>query len=182
MQITLNTNEVSDCVLAYVKEQLNLDDSNTFVVELNEDGITVLVNEDSTDSSASGNTAPTTERPAKKPRRTKAQIEADNKAEAERLAKATEAGAKDTSGNDVQSTQEPVAETQAVVVEAVGETTQEPLAPGDVDPSPQVDSTVVVEEPAEAPLKAEEPEVVTEPVTPKPTTSLFANLRKPNNQ
>ena len=53
MQITLNTNEVSQVVLDYVQAQLGLDDSNNFVVELNEDGITVLVNEDSNDGDQS---------------------------------------------------------------------------------------------------------------------------------
>ncbi len=194
MQITLNTNEVSDCVLSYVKDQLGLDDTNNFVVELHEDGITVHVNEDQQEQSSTAQT-PTSERPPKKPRRTKAQIEADNKAEAERLAKATEAGANgsDTSGNAVASTQQAVVETQVVQAEAAGVTTQEPSAPGtepEVDPSNAVDTTVVVEQPAEEPVietpatveepAAEEPVVETPPV--KPTTSLFANLRKPNNQ
>ena len=196
MQITLNTNEVSDCVLSYVKDQLGLDDTNNFVVELHEDGITVHVNEDQQEQSSTAQT-PTFERPPKKPRRTKAQIEADNKAEAERLAKATEAGANgsDTSGNAVASTQQAVVETQVVQAEAAGVTTQEPSAPGEKDPS--LDTAVVVEQPAEEPVVetpvvetpaeepaadpvAEEPVVETPPV--KPTTSLFANLRKPNNQ
>lgn len=194
MQITLNTNEVSDCVLSYVKDQLGLDDTNNFVVELHEDGITVHVNEDQQEQSSTTQT-PTSERPPKKPRRTKAQIEADNKAEAARLVKTTEAGANgsDTSGNAVASTQQAVVETQVVQAEAAGVTTQEPSDPGtepEVGPSNAVGATVVVEQPAEEPVietPAETPATVEEPaaeepVTPKPTTSLFANLRKPNNQ
>lgn len=184
MQITLNTNEVSECVLTYVKEQLGLDDTNNFVVELHEDGITVLVNEDQQDQGSAQ--VSTTERPAKKPRRTKAQIEADNKAEAERLAQATAASAQ--SGNAAESTEKPTAETPAVVVEAAGETTQEASAPGnepEVDPSNAVGTTVVVKEQATEPVPentAAKPEVVEEEEPPrKPTQSLFANLRKPNN-
>jgi hypothetical protein len=142
MQITLNTNEVSQVVLDYVQAQLGLDDSNNFVVELNEDGITVLVNEDSTDADQA---KPQAEKPAsqkRQPRKPK-ETPVDPAAQSAAL------------GNAATSTKTPVAETPAVQAEAAGETTQEPSAPG---------------EPAE------------EPVTPKPTTSLFANLRKPNNQ
>lgn len=180
MQITLNTNEVSQVVLDYVQAQLGLDDSNNFVVELNEDGITVLVNEDSTDDQAK----PQAEKPARQkrqPRKPKETPPVDPAAQSAAL------------GNAATSTQASVAETPAVQAEAAGETTQEPLAPGNEEPSTQLDSPVVVEQPAEEPVVetpaveseaeapvVEEPVVETPPV--KPTTSLFANLRKPNNQ
>lgn len=182
MQITLNTNEVSQVVLDYVQAQLGLDDSNTFVVELNEDGITVLVNEDSTDDQ----TKPQAEKPARQkrqPRKPKETPPVDPAAQSAAM------------GNAATSTQTPVAETPAVQAEAAGVTTQDPLVPGEKNPS--LDTAVVVEQPAEKPVvetpvvkaTAEEPAadpVVEEPVvetTPvKPTTSLFANLRKPNNQ
>lgn len=178
MQITLNTNEVSQVVLDYVQAQLGLDDSNTFVVELNEDGITVLVNEDSTDDQ----TKPQAEKPARQkrqPRKPKEIPSVDLAAQSAAM------------GNAAKSTQTPVAETPAVQAEDAGETTQEPSAPGNKEPSSEVATTVAVEEPAADPVggevPAENPETVEEPaaeepVTPKPTTSLFANLRKPNNQ
>lgn len=193
MQITYNHSEVSQLVLDHVQNKLALDDSNTFIVELHEDGITVLVNEDSNESSQS---QPAGERPAKKPRRTKAQIEADNKAEAERLAAATAGKSEDT-----QTSTTSVADakpTAAVQVEAAGETTPEAsVSPGteaaQVDPTPEVAATVAVveEEPASEPEPADpvvetqaeaaneaEPEVEQQP---KPAQSLFANLRRPKN-
>lgn len=194
MQILLNENEVKVAITDYIQGLVTVSGEQAIQVELSEDGaIVFILNPDE----PAGFTSPasTDERPPKKSRRTKAQIEADNKAEAERLAKATEAGANgsDTSGNAVASTQQAVVETQVVQAEVAGETTQEPSAPGtepEVDPSNAVATTVVVEQPAEEPVietpatveepAAEEPVVETPPV--KPTTSLFANLRKPNNQ
>lgn len=188
MQITLNQAEVSQVVLDYVQNQLALDDSNTFTVELHEDGITVLVNEDSTETAAQPST---NERPAKKPRRTKAQIEADAKAEAERLA------ALDSGKSNVVTPTTSVVVAQATEnapVEAAGVISpNEVQSPGDepepetpVDPQPELDTPVDVAEP-ETPVEASneeaEPELQPEPVneTPKPTQSLFANLRRPKN-
>ena len=181
MQITHNAPEVSRIVLEYIQSSYNLDDSNDFNVEANEDGsFTVYVNEEVTASEASP--TPTGERPAKKPRRSKAQIEADNKAEAERKAEADLAAAGGTQGNAAASTEKPVAEAASAVVEAAGETTPEVSGDGEATPEtaaePIVETAVVVETKPEV-----EPDLTTE-VEPerKPTTSLFANLRKPNNQ
>lgn len=186
MQILLNQTDLTHAVLGYVNDFITVPEGATVVVEVGEDSTAVIYINEEGGEQPERETQPAGERPPKKPRRTKAQIEADNKAEAERLAQATAAGAnggEDTSGNAVASTEQAAVETPAVVAEAAGETTQEPSAPGEKDPS--LDTTVAVEEPAETvaetPATVEEP-VVEEPVTPKPTTSLFANLRKPNNQ
>ena len=67
---------------------------------------------------------------------------------------------------------------EPVTPEVAGETTQEASGLGEqaTDPSKSAKPAVVVEE------QAAEPEVAEEPVTTRPTQSLFANLRKPNNQ
>lgn len=189
MQITLNQAEVSDVVLAFVKDQLCLDDNNTLVVELHEDGITVLVNEDSTGAS----TQPAGDKPARKPRQPrKPKADADAKLEAERLA-ALETGKSPSTQTSTTSAQSaPV--TEPVVVEAVGDTSQtEAQSPGtkepEVDPSNAVATTVAVDPELAAELAAasvEEAEPVKEAQAEeepprKPTQSLFANLRKPNN-
>lgn len=186
MQITHNAPEVSRIVLEYIQSSYNLDDSNDFNVEANEDGsITVYVNEEVTTSEASP--TPTGERPAKKPRRSKAQIEADNKAEAARKAEADLAAAGGTQGNAAASTEKPVVEAASAVVAAAGETTPEVSGDGEATSEtaadPIVETPVVVEEAKPEVVAEAEPDVTPE-VEPerKPTTSLFANLRKPNNQ
>lgn len=186
MQILLNQAEVSQIAVEYVQTMMGLDGiNNDFRVECNDDGtITVVINEEAGDQPDRETQQTTGERPAKKPRRTKAQIEADNKAEAERLAAAQADAA---SGNDAVSTVKPDAETPVVEAEVVGETTQEQSAPGEpdedaspVEPDPVVDTAVAVEEPVESeePTGVEDPAQVTGEVKP---ISLFANLRKPVN-
>lgn len=193
MQITLNQAEVSQVVLEYIQNQLALDDSNNFTVELHEDGITVLVNEDSTGSTGQPSTG---EKPVKKPRRTKAQIEADNKLEAERQAALTTGKSNDTPTQTliVQGAQL----SEPVVVEAAGDASQTvKQGPGAdvVDPELAAElAAASAEEDAAADAELDpvtpaanqepEPELQPEPVveeTPKPTTSLFANLRRPKN-
>ena len=98
MQITLNSNEVSEVVREHIQSRLGLDDASNYSVEVNEDGsITVYVDEDSNYNSGS---APTGEKPARKTRRTKAQIEADNKAEADRLLQAQADAATNTGSGE----------------------------------------------------------------------------------
>ena len=184
MQITHNATEVSRIVLEYIQSTYALDDSNDFNVEANEDGsFTVYINEEVNTSDVTP--AQAGERPAKKQRRSKAQIEADNKAEAERKANSELAGTT-ASGNAVESTEKPTVEAASAVVEAVGETTPEASGDGEAQQEtaadPIVETAVVVEAKPEVVAEAE-PDVTPE-VEPerKPTTSLFANLRKPNNQ
>lgn len=185
MQITLNTNEVSDCVLAYVKDQLGLDETNSFVVELHEDGITVLVNEEAGANETSS--TPASERPAKKPRRSKAQIEADKKAEEERLAAAGKSNDTQTSTTSAEAAPvtEP-AQAEAAVDTSPAETEVDPelaqqLAEASAEEDAAADAEVAEAQAVEPVAEAQvEPVVEEEPVR-KPSTSLFANLRKPNN-
>lgn len=193
MQILLTHGEVGEAVKNLIAERVAMAKGETIQVYLTEDGATVSILQagEQPEPSEESEPTPTGERPAKKPRRTKAQIEADNKAEAERLAAAQ---AEAASGNDAVSTEKPDAETPVVVAEDAGETTQEQSAPGEpvaeqevaedpvaedpvaepepeVDPSPVVDTSVAVDEP-----------VATEEAAVKPAgVSLFANLRRPNN-
>ena len=194
MQITLNTNEVSEVVLAYVKDQLCLDDSNTLVVELHEDGITVLVNEDSTGAA----NQPAGDKPARKPRQPR-KPKADATPEVGKSVETPTTPAATT-------TVETAPASEPVTVEAAGDSNQnEVQSPGtkepEVDPSNAVATTVAVvetavdpelaaelaaasvEEDAAADAEAEpvkEAQAEEEPPR-KPTQSLFANLRKPNN-
>ena len=151
-----------------------------FNVEANEDGsFTVYINEEVNTSDVTP--AQAGERPAKKQRRSKAQIEADNKAEAERKANSELAGTT-ASGNAVESTEKPTVEAASAVAVVVGETTPEASGDGEAQQEttadPIVETAVVVETKPEVEPDST-PEVEPER---KPTTSLFANLRKPNNQ
>jgi len=191
MQILLTHGEVGEAVKNLIAERVSLAEGETIQVYLTDDGATVsILPEGDQPEAEETSTQPAGERPAKRQRRSKAQIEADNKAEAERLAAAQESAA---SGNDVASTVKPDAETPVVEPEAAGETTQEQSAPGTearvtelkeeiaqdlaedetpVDPNPVVGTSVAVDA----------PEVVTEAAAVKPTgTSLFQNLRRPVN-
>ena len=187
MQILLNPNEVSEVVLGYVQAQLGLDDTNTFSVECHDDGtIAVYVNED-----IGGEAQPQATETKPAPRRRQRR---SNKAE-------------QASGNEASSTPtttisvEPVTPTEAAPVVDAGDTTpvttdspgtepvaEEPVVETPVDPTPEVATTVAVETPVEAAVTevvetvaaAVETMVEEEPPR-KPTQSLFANLRKPNN-
>lgn len=204
MQIIYNPTEVNEIVLGYVQEKLSLDDSNDFQVSVSEDGsILVLVNEDAGEQPASGGgqPAPTTEKPQRRTRRTKAQIEADEAEEAAK--KAAQSKQEPTpleklqagdlvgreAGNAVpENTQTSSAEVaqvsdnavaSAVSEEPVTETGSATNSHGDEPPT---------EAPAEPEAQVEpEPEVAKdpEPATEAPTkpagVSLFANLRKPTN-
>lgn len=185
MQILLTHGEVGQAVAAMIAERIALNEGETVQVYLTEDGATasILQEGDQPEPAEEASTQPAGERQPRKTRRTKAQIEADNKAEAERLVAAqTEAA----SGNDAVSTEQSAAETPAVEVEVAGETTQEPSDPGTEaqaeEPSqPEVAATVAVEEATAEPV--EEAQAEEEPSTeaPKAAISLFANLRKPQN-
>lgn len=189
MQILLNLGVVGQAVIEHMRNRIVLVEGEVLHVELTDEGATVHVLPEGVSPEGSDDNndpTPTGERPAKKPRRSKAQIEADNKAEAERKAEADLAAAGGTQGNAVASTEKPVVEAASAVVEAAGETTPEVSGDGEATPEtaadPIVETAVVVEAKPEVVAEAE-PDVTPE-VEPerKPTTSLFANLRKPNNQ
>ncbi|MNF24268.1 hypothetical protein D3C84_48570 [compost metagenome] len=190
MQILLNSTEVSEVVLGYVKDQLGLDETNNFTVECHDDGtIAVYVNEDSgNEPKAQAETQPA---PRRRQRRS-------NKA-----AEATEPG---NASSDTPSTTTSVADvkpTEAAPVEVAGVTTPEAsVSPGteaaaetEVEPSNAVVTTVAVEvaeavavvetaaaqEPTKVEVVAEQEAQAEEEPPRKPTQSLFANLRKPNN-
>lgn len=184
MQITLNQAEVSQVVLEYIQNQLALDDSNNFAVELHEDGITILVNEDSNGSTGQPSTG---EKPAKKPRRSKAQIEAERLAA--EAGKSSEPATVTTTAVNAQPVEPatPVVAGDTTPEASASPGTTQPVAQAEepetpVDPQPEVAATVVVEDPANEPEpqvdQQPEPEVETQP---KPTQSLFANLRRPKN-
>lgn len=179
MQIILNQSDLTNAVLGFVNDFFTVPEGASVIVEVGEDSTAVVFINEDTQEQEPGSPAPTTERQPKKTRRTKAQIEADNKAEAERLAQAQLEAA---GGNETPSetgSADPVKQPEPAQVVDAGETTPEASAPGEVEP--------VVEElaevPAEEPEVEQEPEtpVAEEPETPKPKASLFANLRKPNN-
>lgn len=188
MQILLNHGVVGQAVIEHIRNRILLEEGETIHVELTDDGATVFVlpEGETPEGNEDGSPSSTAEKPAKKPRRSKAQIEADNKAEAERKALADSAGTAEP-GNAVASTEKPVVEAASAVVEAAGETTPEVSGDGEATPEtaadPIVETPVVVEEAKPEVVAEAEPDVTPE-VEPerKPTTSLFANLRKPNNQ
>lgn len=176
MQILLNQTDLTHAVLGYVNDFINVPEGATVSVEVGEDSTAVIYINEDTQERESESTASTTERPAKKPRRTKAQIEADNKAEATRLAEAQAAAA--SSGNEQV--------TQTTSVEDVTITEDAPNSDAGGQPDEQVDpqlveSAVVVTEEATASDPEPEPETTVEPETPPVRQSLFANLRKPQN-
>lgn len=192
MQIIYTQAELSEIVQKYVQETLNLSDDNSFVVDTHEEGVTIHINEEPEGNGAT----PTGDKPVKKPRRTKAQIEADNKLEAERQAALTTGKSNDTPTQTRTVQSAPVSE--PVVVEAAGDTSQnEVQGPGTDVVDPELASELAAasaEEDAAADAELDpvtpaanqepEPELQPEPVveeTPKPTTSLFANLRRPKN-
>lgn len=202
MQILLTHGEVGVAVMNLIAERVSVAEGESIHVLLTDDGATVSILPEGEQPDESGDEPNTqasggTDRP-RKTRRTKAQIEADNKAEAERLAAQKEAGA--VTGNDAVSTETPVVETRIVQAEVAGETTQEQQDPGtdavgetQVDPQPEVAAAVVVVEEQEqepdpqpevqtqaAAVVAEEP-AETGAAAPSAAISLFANLRKPQN-
>lgn len=189
MQILLNLGVVGQAVIEHMRNRIVLEEGETIHVELTDDGATVFVlpEGETPEGNDDGSPSSTAEKPAKKPRRSKAQIEADNKAEAERKAEADLAAAGGTQGNAVASTDKPVVEAASAVVEAAGETTPEVSGDGEATSEtaadPIVETPVVVEEAKPEVVAEAEPDLTPE-VEPerKPTTSLFANLRKPNNQ
>lgn len=206
MQIVLNHNEIEVAVRQYIEERVSvpegqrldievLGDDNTITAEINIVDVDAPANE--TSSTGSKSSAP------RKTRRTKAQIEADAKLEEERQAALTTGKSNDTPTTTASVQSAPASE--PVAVEAVGDTSQNAVqGPGTkepgVDPSNAVATTVAVdpelaaelaaasvEEDAAADAEAEpvkEVEAAAEPANeeqPKPTTSLFANLRRPKN-
>lgn len=179
MQILLNSTEVSDVVLGYVKDQLGLDDTNNFNVECHEDGtIAVYVNEDSGNEPQVQSDKPA---PRRRQRRSKPADAVAQEPEGKQTTSVTPA---------TTTTVETATASEPVTQEAAGETTQEPSAPGTevepdqqtpVDPQPEMATTVAVVEPVqESEAQASEP-VLEEEAPPRKGPSLFANLRKPNN-
>lgn len=214
MQIVLNHNEIEVAVRQYIEERVSvpegqrldievLGDDNTITAEINIVDVDAPAGE--TSSTGSKSSAP------RKTRRTKAQIEADAKLEAERQAALTTGKSNDTPTTTASAQSAPV--TEPVTVAAAGDTSQNAVqGPGtkepEVDPSNAVATTVAVvetgvdpelaaelaaasvEEDAAAdaeaePVKEQAPVAeAAEPANeeqPKPTTSLFANLRRPKN-
>uniref|UniRef100_A0AAU6VZI3 Tail fiber protein n=1 Tax=Pseudomonas phage Arace01 TaxID=3138526 RepID=A0AAU6VZI3_9VIRU len=204
MQITLNSNEVSEVVREHIQSRLGLDDASNYNVEVNEDGsITVFVDEDSNTDNSNSGSAPTGEKPARKTRRTKAQIEADLKAEADQKAQADlaasntgvsgEAGTANTATGTV--TPEVPVETGTEAAEDLntGEAGQvggvtggvgSDAAPGQND-QPLVGETEASEstqtvDNTNLATNAQETEA-TETTEPTKARSLFANIRTPRN-
>jgi len=198
MQILLNQNDIQAAVSARVQELVTINDDQSLHVELLDDGTAVVTilspgeeagdnHESNGETQADGSPKP------RKTRRTKAQIEADKKAEEEaRKQAAQDAAAEQDAGNVAPtptSSAEPVKPTEPAPAEDAGETSQSPeqdAADLPVDPQPTEPAVVVEEEQAQEAEPAADPEPVEEkaeqPVEQPKKQSLFANLRKPNNQ
>lgn len=185
MQILLNQVETSQAVIESIRDRLSLLDTDVIVVELTEDGAHILINEEA------GETPAKTDGEKSAPRRQR-QRRGSNK---EATAQEPESKQTPEATAVVATTAETAPVSEPVTPEVAGETTQEQSVPGTdvepdqqtpVDPSPEVATTVAVEEPAQEPEQAavepeaQEPALEEEPVRPK--QSLFANLRKPSNQ
>lgn len=189
MQVLLNQSEVSDIVLGYVQSQLGLDDSNNFAVEVNEDGtIAVIINEDS-----NVDPTPATDKPAprrrqrRQPKAEAAPVQEEAKPAGELLVKAAEElGNQNEASTQTASADSAAASATASSSAAGGETeapaevaavVETPVDPQSAEPAVVVEEAPVVEaaaDPVQETAPVEEPQ-------PKPTQSLFANLRKPTN-
>lgn len=189
MQIILNQNETTQAVVEFVRDQLSLPEEATVVVEVNDDGTaSVLVNEESDQPSQSGGN--TNGKSTKRSRRTKAQIEADNQAEEDRRLAAQAANAQqeeaavtaEVAGN-VAATQTDSVETAQVsedVSNSDAGSDPEPETP--VDPQPDEPAVAVKEETTKPSIAEQARQAAADDVPPVRTQSLFANLKKPNNQ
>lgn len=191
MQITYNPTEVRNIVLEHVQSSLNLDDSNDFMIEILEDGsVAVGVNEAvEGQRSTEGSSTSQNEGRQRKPRRTKAQIAEDERLAAEQAEADKQTATSPNPAAASQSTQTTsaasVKPSDPASPEDAGETIQtQETSHGTDEPEPEVLKEVVAKHEAETVQEREaepEPEVEPEVETPKPTTSLFANLRKIKN-
>lgn len=206
MQILLNPGEIAEAIMDMIAARVLMRESDVVHVTLTNDGATVHIlpeglapvaaddNEEGDEPSGS-EAQPAGESGRKRQRRSKAQIEADNKAE--RLALA-EGKSQDTQTSTTSA--ETATATEPAQVEAAGDTSpsevQEPGEPA-VDPELAehlATASAVEDAEADEALTAGTPvvEAEAEPVeataeegpsdvAPKASISLFANLRKPQN-
>lgn len=174
MQIIYNPSEVNEIVLGYVQEKLNLDDSNDFQVTVTEDGtITVMVNEEV--HQPVGEQIESGEKPVKRTRRTKAQIEADRQAEED--AKKAAAAAQDEKTEEAVVTE---TKTEQVEDPKVTPEEEEDVSLTLPDEQQAADEVVETAEPVEE--QAQEKAVEQKEEEPAPRVrSLFENLRQPRN-
>lgn len=211
MQILINHGLVGLAVMNLIAERVSLAEGETIHVLLTDDGATCTIlaegeqPDDAGDEStgSTSDSAPTGERQPKRQRRSKAQIEADKKAEEERLATAqVDASVGKSSDTPTSITSaETVTATEPAQAGAAGDTSQsEAQGPGETEVDPELaehlanasavedaeaDEALATggEVPAETQAEATTAAVVEEPAdtAPKAAISLFANLRKPQN-
>ena len=189
MQILLTAANLRAAVLEYVQNKLILDDEESLQVDLTDEGaiVTVLapgltsyVHSQPVDQEDDGKESNEGDKP-KRTRRTKAQIEADRLAE--------EAAAEAAKQAETQVTEQ----TQKTEADLVDNEVQEPLVtpeeeedvnltlPDEQKAAEPVTETAASQEVAQAVAEEFQGEAAQEVEQPKPTQSLFANLRNPRN-
>lgn len=193
MQITLSQQNLQAAVLLFIKERFNLEEDESVSVEFIEDGAVVLIlspgeeHEDTVlvSNTSSGASDPSGTKPTRRPRRTKAQIAADEAAaqEAARLAEQQQSGGGDVPPQEGEPKGDnPPAEEPVNQESPSPEQSSGPALAVNAELKPADDTPVGGEaEPINSepePVEETQPDPVPEA---KPTASLFANLRKPVN-
>lgn len=186
MQILLNSQNLQAAVILFVQDRVSLQEDESLSVELTEDGAIVTILAPGEDAEIQESTStPAGEKPQRRQRRTRQPKEVPVTPAPELAPESGNEEPASTQTNSAPDAQ-PSEAASSSAAGGVAEQAEEPETP--VDPQPAEPAVAVEEQPAQEPEPAAdpEPEVAKDP-EPAPeerprTQSLFANLRKPNNQ